>query len=38
MAEVREITAMCRAGQVQEAYDLAKKDLSANQAYSKEVE
>ena len=30
MAEVREITAMCRAGQVQEAYDLAKKDLSAN--------
>ena len=30
MAEVREITAMCRAGHVQEAYDLAKADLSAN--------
>lgn len=33
MAEVREITAMCRAGQVQEAYDLAKNDLAANPDY-----
>lgn len=33
MAEVREITAMCRAGQMQEAYDLAKNDLAANPDY-----
>lgn len=33
MAEVKEITAMCKAGRVQEAYDLAKTDLSANPDY-----
>lgn len=33
MAEVRVITAMCKLGQVQEAYDLAKTDLAANPDY-----
>lgn len=33
MAEIRDITTMCRAGHVQEAYELAKADLSANPDY-----
>jgi tetratricopeptide (TPR) repeat protein len=33
MAEVKDITKMCRDGKVQEAYELAKKDLSANPDY-----
>ena len=30
MATVRDITTMCRAGQIQEAYDLAKSDIELN--------
>lgn len=30
MATVREITTMCKAGQIQEAYDLAKSDIDLN--------
>lgn len=32
MANVKDITTMCKAGQVQEAYELAKTDLAARPA------
>ena len=33
MAEIREITALCKSGKVQEAYELAKNDLSVSPEY-----
>ena len=33
MADIREITGLCKSGQVQEAYELAKNDLSVSPEY-----